>query len=63
MNEEEIKRTITEYGFTFDKVTHFRNHDRIRYHDEDATYTWNLRGHIEELLLKDLVKCWAGEKR
>jgi hypothetical protein len=63
MNEQEIVQTITEYGFTFDKITHFRNHDRIKYHDEYATYTWNLRGHIEQLLLKDLIKCWAGEKR
>ena len=61
MNEQDIKATIKEYGFTFDKITHFKNHDRIKYHDEDATYTWNLRGHIEHLSRKDLVACWAGE--
>ena len=30
MNEEELRVTLEKYGYTLEKVTRFKNHDRLR---------------------------------
>ena len=56
MNEQEIKELLEKKGYVLDKIVHFKNSDRVRWHNDDLDVSINLGKKIEDISLEFFEK-------
>lgn len=59
----ELKKRLEEHGYCLWKVTHFKNHDRIHFGNENIKIAINLRSRISEIALDTLIEACIGKVR
>jgi len=63
MKQEELEEVLAKVGYKLEKVTRFRNHDRIRVYipSQAITITLTLKKHLEETPRAGLLGAILGE--
>jgi len=57
----ELKKRLKEHGYYLEKVTHFKNHDRIHFSNENINITINLRSTVSQIALDALIEACVGK--
>ena len=63
MKEKELRQICEKYGYHLDKITRFKNHDRVKVVYPKAVLTLNLRKHLEETPTNGLLRSILNEEQ
>jgi hypothetical protein len=59
---EQLRQRLAEHGYTLEKITPFKGHDRITFGNKDLKVSINLRGKLSQFALEAIVKACIGKE-
>lgn len=59
---EQLRQRLAEHGYTLEKITPFKDHDRVTFGNKDLKISINLRGKLAQFALDAIVKACIGKE-
>lgn len=59
--EQQLRNRLKDHGYTFERIVHFKNYDRIIFGNSQIKISINMRGLLAEFALEAIIKACVGK--